>query len=101
MATTMLWRPKLSLSSRMSAGLRTAAVLRQTFSTPRLNSRAASSRIPAVAYRQGTPLRNEIESRDAAGPASATALCADALARRFGAGTVDGKIQAHIVAVEA
>src|ERR1700690_1390580 len=27
-------------------------------------SRATSSRIPAVAYCQGTPLRNEIEARD-------------------------------------
>ena len=64
-------------------------------------SRAASARIPAVAYCQGTPLRNEIESRDAAGLASATSFCADALARRFGTGAVDGKIQAHIVAIEA
>jgi SAM-dependent methyltransferase len=64
-------------------------------------SRAASSRIPAIAYCQGTPLRNEIEARDAAALASATDLCADALARRFGTGAVDGKIQAHIVAVEA
>ena len=60
-------------------------------------SRAASSRIPAIAYCQGTPLRNEIESRDAAGLASATAVCANALARRFGTGAVDGKIQAHVV----
>ena len=29
-------------------------------------SRAASPRVPAVAYCQGTPLRNEIEARDAA-----------------------------------
>jgi ubiquinone/menaquinone biosynthesis C-methylase UbiE len=64
-------------------------------------SRASSARIPAVAYCQGTPLRNEIESRHAAGLASATALCAEALARRFGTGAVDGKIQAHIVAVQA
>ena len=64
-------------------------------------SRAGSSRIPAVAYCQGTPLRNEIESRDAFGLARATAFCADALARRFGIDAVDGKIQAHIVAVEA
>jgi SAM-dependent methyltransferase len=63
--------------------------------------RAASSRIPAVAYCQGTPLRNEIESRDAAGLGGATAHCADALAKRFGTGAVDGKIQAHIVAIEA
>ncbi len=64
-------------------------------------SLAASSRIPAVAYCQGTPLRNEIESRGATRLAYATAVCADALARRFGAGAVDGKIQAHIVAIEA
>lgn len=64
-------------------------------------SRATSSRIPAIAFCQGTPLRNEIESRDAAGVANATTVCADALARRFGTGAVDGKIQAHIVAVEA
>jgi SAM-dependent methyltransferase len=64
-------------------------------------SRAASARIPAVAYCQGTPLRHEIESRDLAGLAKATAVCASALAMRFGSGAVDGKIQAHIVAVEA
>jgi SAM-dependent methyltransferase len=64
-------------------------------------SRAASARIPAVAYCQGTPLRHEIEARDAAGLTKTTAVCASALATRFGSGAVDGKIQAHIVAVEA
>ena len=64
-------------------------------------SRAASPQIPAIAYCQGTPLRNEIESRDAAGLAAATAVCADALAKRFGEGAVDGQIQAHIVTVDA
>jgi hypothetical protein len=64
-------------------------------------SRAESPHIPAVAYCEGTPLRNEIESRDAFGLARATAFCADALARRFGTDAVDGKVQAHIVAVEA
>jgi SAM-dependent methyltransferase len=64
-------------------------------------SRAASSRVAAIAYCQGTPLRNEIEARDAAALAAATDLCAGALARRFGTGAVDGKIQAHIVTVEA
>lgn len=64
-------------------------------------SRAASSRVAAIAYCQGTPLRNEIEARDAAALAAATDLCADALARRFGNGAVDGKIQAHIVTVDA
>jgi SAM-dependent methyltransferase len=63
-------------------------------------SRAASPRIAAIAYCQGTPLRNEIETRDVSRLEEATACAADAIAGRFGPGAVDGKIQAHIVAVE-
>ena len=63
-------------------------------------SRAASARDPAVAYCQGTPLRNEIEARGGV-VADATAACAAAIAERFGDGPVDGKIQAHIVMVAA
>jgi SAM-dependent methyltransferase len=63
-------------------------------------SRAASATIPAVAYCQGTPLRNEIEARDASRLGEATAIAADALARRFGPRDLDGKIQAHVVSVE-
>jgi len=63
-------------------------------------SRAASPRIPAIAYCQGTPLRNEIEARDPARLGEATDVAAEALAARFGHGVVDGKIQAHIVTIE-
>jgi SAM-dependent methyltransferase len=70
------------------------------FSTIAARSRADSPRVPAIAYCQGTPLRNEIEARDAAGLVAATDLATDAIARRFGKATVDGKIQAHIVTVE-
>lgn len=74
--------------------------------SPRINtvaarSRANSSRIPAIAYCQGTPLRNEIEARDASRLGEATDVAAQAIARRFGSGPVDGKIQAHIVAIES
>ena len=69
-------------------------------STVAARSRAASPRIPAVAYCQGTPLRNEIEARDASRLGEATDIAAEAIARRFGRGTVDGKIQAHIVTIE-
>jgi SAM-dependent methyltransferase len=62
-------------------------------------SRAPSPEVPAIAYCHGTPLRSEIEARDARQLADATDLAANALAKRFGSGTVDGKIQAHIVAV--
>jgi SAM-dependent methyltransferase len=64
-------------------------------------SRAASCRVPSIAYCQGTPLRNEIEARDASLLGRATDVAADAIAGRFGQGPVDGKIQAHVVAVES
>jgi SAM-dependent methyltransferase len=64
-------------------------------------SRAASPRIPAIAYCQGTPLRNEIEARAASRLDEATDVAAEAIAGRFGQGAVDGKIQAHIVIVNA
>jgi SAM-dependent methyltransferase len=63
-------------------------------------SRATTPRVPAVAYCQGTPLRSEIELRDKSRLGEATDVAEDALARRFGPGPVDGKIQAHIVTVE-
>jgi SAM-dependent methyltransferase len=63
-------------------------------------SRASSPRIAAVAYCHGTPLRNEIEARDAARLEAATGAVERAIAASFGAGAVDGRIQAYIVTVE-
>lgn len=63
-------------------------------------ARAESPRVPAVAYCQGTPLRNEIEARGAPGLGEATDAAAEAIARRFGPGPVAGKIQALVVTVE-
>jgi ubiquinone/menaquinone biosynthesis C-methylase UbiE len=60
-------------------------------------SRAASPRDPAIAYCQGTPLRNEIEARDASRLEDATKAATDAIARRFGSGPVDGRIRAHVI----
>ena len=62
-------------------------------------SSAASSRIPAMAICQGTPLRNEIEARDPARLDEATEVATKAIAQRFGDGAVDGKIQALVVTV--
>ncbi len=70
------------------------------FSTVAARSKAKSPRIPAVAYCQGTPLRNEIEARDTSRLGEAIDIAAEALAQRFGRGAVDGKIQAHIVTIE-
>ncbi len=60
-------------------------------------SRAPSPRHPAIAYCQGTPLRNEIEARDASRLEEATNKAADAIAERFGNGPVDGRIRAFVI----
>ncbi|MBI1361751.1 MAG: methyltransferase domain-containing protein [Alphaproteobacteria bacterium] len=64
-------------------------------------SRAASARIPAVAYCHGTPLRGEIEARDPGGLDIATAAAEAAIASRHGRGEVAAKIQAHVIAATA
>jgi hypothetical protein len=63
-------------------------------------SRAASARVPAIAYCEGTPVRNEIEARDPSRLEEATDAAEIALAERFGTAEVDGKIQAHVVVIE-
>ena len=73
-------------------------------SSPRIEtvaarSRADSARVPAFAYCQGTPLRNEIEARDASMAAEAVDAAADAIARQFGPQAIDGRIQAHVVTI--
>jgi SAM-dependent methyltransferase len=63
-------------------------------------SRAALPRFPAIAFCQGTPLRNEIEARNPAMLHQATDAAEQAIAARFGQATVDGKMQAHVISVE-
>lgn len=62
-------------------------------------SQAASARVPAIAYCQGTPLRNEIEARGSSTLGEATEAAERAIREQFGAGSVDGKIQAHVITV--
>jgi hypothetical protein len=63
-------------------------------------SQAASPRQPAVGFCQGTPLRGEIETQGADKLGQATDAAAAAIAARFGAGLVEGKIQAHIITAQ-
>ena len=58
---------------------------------------APSPRDVAVAYCQGTPLRNEIEARDATRLAEITDIAEQAIAQRFGSGEVAGKTQGIVV----
>ena len=80
----------------LAAGGFTAA---PSIATITARSRAASADDPAIGYCHGTPLRNEIEARDPGGLAAATTTAAAAVARQFGRGPVDARIQAHVVSV--
>ena len=69
--------------------------------TVAFTSRAVSPRIPAVAYCQGTPWRGEIEARDPDSLERATQAAEAELARRFGDGPIEGRIEALVVTVNA
>lgn len=60
-------------------------------------SAAASSMIPAVAYCQGTPLRNELEVLGPRGLDEATTHASAAIASYFGDGPVAGRIRAFVI----
>jgi len=80
-------------------------VARAGFMLPRIDtvahrSKAATAEIPAIAYCQGTPLRREIEARDAARLVEATALATRAIADQFGATDIEGKIQANLIVAQ-
>src|SRR5258706_259541 len=59
-------------------------------------SRASFALARAIAYCQGTLWRNEILERAPPRLGEATEIAAEAIAKRFGRGAVDGKIQAHV-----
>lgn len=60
-------------------------------------STAATANLAAIAYCQGTPLRDEIEARDPSGLEQATQVAAEALQSRFGPGPIAGKLSAVVV----
>jgi SAM-dependent methyltransferase len=64
-----------------------------------LRSRTDSARTAALAYVQGTPIRNEIESRAPARLAEVTEAAEREIAAKYGAGSIDAKTQAKVVLV--
>ncbi|MER9741749.1 methyltransferase domain-containing protein [Mesorhizobium sp. M0187] len=75
--------------------LEAAGFSRVVIDTRAEQSRASSPRLPAVAYCQGTPLRNEIEARGKL--EAATDHAASVIAARHGSREVAAKIQAHVI----
>lgn len=68
-----------------------------TIDTVEFMSRALTATDVAIAFCQGTPLRNEIEARRAGGLDAATKAATEALEQRFGSGPIEGRITAHII----
>jgi len=73
-----------------------AGLSRVSIETKAEQSRAPSPRFAALAYCQGTPVRDEIEAR-AGNLEVATDRAEAALAERHGHGAISAKIQAHII----
>jgi ubiquinone/menaquinone biosynthesis C-methylase UbiE len=80
----------------ITATLKSAGFAEVTCETVTKRSKAPSSRDPAIGFVQGTPMRNEIEARGGPSLAEVTDAAAARIASRFGAGPVDGKIQALV-----
>ena len=62
-----------------------------------LRSVAKSPRFPSLGFCHGTPLRSEIEARDASRLGDVVDAATDTIARRFGAEAVDGRMRANVV----
>ena len=69
--------------------------------TVAFTSRAASPHVVATAYCMGTPWRSEIEARNGGSLQRALDAAEADLARRFGEGPIEGRIEALVVTVSA
>ena len=77
--------------------LRQAGFSRIDMVTLTVQSRAPSARHAAVAYCQGTPMRNEIEARDPSLLELTTDRATEAIAAVCGDGPVSGMIRGHVI----
>jgi SAM-dependent methyltransferase len=81
----------------ITAALKNVGFVDVAIETVESRSRAATAVDAVIGLVQGSPLRSEIEARDAKRLAEATAAAAAKVTARFGDGPVDGKMQAHVV----
>ncbi len=79
------------------AEVRSAGFTNVAVETLTRRSVAPTCRDPAIGFCQGSPLRSEIEARDANRLAEATEAAASKISTRFGNGPVDGMMQAHVI----
>ena len=85
---------------RIRTDVEAAGFRRIAIETRQVTSNAQCARDVAIAYCQGTPLRNEIEARNASSLQEATEVAIQALTQRFGSGPIAGRMAAHIVVAD-
>jgi ubiquinone/menaquinone biosynthesis C-methylase UbiE len=83
--------------AEIGANVREAGFSNVLIETIEESSTAPSPLHAAIAYCQGTPLRNEIEDRNATLLEHVTTRATEAIANRFGSGSVASKIRGHVV----
>jgi ubiquinone/menaquinone biosynthesis C-methylase UbiE len=81
----------------ITAALKDAGFIDVAIETVANRSRAATAVDAVIGLVQGSPLRSEIEARDAKRLAEATAAAAAKVTARFGSAPIDGKMQAHVI----
>lgn len=84
-------------TTALEAQLRTAGFRSTAVETLTRQSKAPSALSVAVGYCQGTPMQSEIEAHGTGALAAATEVAAAAIAARYGAGPVTGRIRAHLI----
>ena len=87
--------------AQIREALGNAGFSRTSIATREETSRAPSPRYAAVAYCQGTPLRNEIEARNPALLDVVTDRATETIAARYGDGPVFGKIRGYVIVAVA
>jgi SAM-dependent methyltransferase len=79
--------------------LKQAGVIDADIKTVELTGSTASARDAAVGFVCGTPLSGEVSARDPNGHSRAVGAVTDAIAARFGTGSIRASMQAHVVTV--
>lgn len=81
----------------LTAELHAVGFTAVTAETVALVSEAPNARAVALGLCQGTPMRAEIEAREASRLGEATDAAAAAIAARFGSGAVSGQLRAYVI----
>jgi ubiquinone/menaquinone biosynthesis C-methylase UbiE len=81
----------------ITAAMKEAGFIDVTIETVTHRGRAPTAVDAVIGFVQGSPLRSEIEARDAKRLEEATAAAAAKVTAKFGDGPIDARIQAHVI----